>query len=710
VYEFGPYDQLTDALAKRGIRALYILDYSNKLYESDQSVRTEEGRRAFARFAAAAARRYRAHGILWELWNEPNISFWKPQPNVNDYMALAKAVFPAIREADPDALCVAPATAGIAFSFLEDCFKQGLLHMVDAVTIHPYRQSPPETVAADILKLRALIARYRPDRPHFPILSGEWGYSAVWKDFDEQRQGQYLPRQFLTNLSLGIPLSIWYDWHDDGKDPKNAEHHFGTVTHDYKPKPAYLAMQRLVPALAGMHFVKRLQSAPEDYLLLFSDGRRYAIAAWTTGEEHEIEPFSGQRLRLSGDPQYTPVPRDASHLLAEGAWTVEVRSVGVRGGAAAGAPLSPQLEVCVRNPFLQRIEVNLDATATKGLDWEFIGPRHFELLPMQERRIHWAGKTARRSGEELSVTVDAEIAGYHSQQRVTFLVVNPIIVGVVPSRNNRLAAVLRNPTGERFEGALVAQTGPYSTPLLVKLEADMQKSVVRPMPSASARGASASGGGAQPVKFMAEGDTMYIELPVEARSLKEPIRVSLNEGEKVVAESEAVRFAPLNVNTETARAFNDGDAKVPAEFELTEARYGAQEWFFADHGLRFTYDYGKGWKFVRIAPPQRLAVEGKPHAIGVWVRGDGSDCGLNMRFVDQNKRTFQSSFGRLNFKGWRFLTAEMDNPNVGHWGGEGDPSHIAYPIQIDTFILVDGKREPVKGNVEFASFHLIYRE
>jgi len=307
-YDFQAYDELTDALGMRGIRALYILDYSNSLYETEQSVRTEEGRQAFARFAAAAAQRYRGRGILWELWNEPNIGFWKPQPSADDYMALAKAVFPAVRRADPEAICVAPATSGIPMDFLESCFQQGLLKLVDAVTVHPYRNKPPETVADDIAALRALMARYG---RVLPVLSGEWGYSSVWKNFDAHRQGQYLPRQFLTNLSLEIPLSIWYDWHDDGPDPKESEHHFGTVTLDYAPKPAYRAMKRLFHWLKGMHFVKRLKSAPEDYLFLFTDDNRRVVAAWTTGESHEIEPVPGRKLTLTGDPQYLRVSEGA---------------------------------------------------------------------------------------------------------------------------------------------------------------------------------------------------------------------------------------------------------------------------------------------------------------------------------------------------------------------------------------------------------------
>lgn len=309
-YDFRAYDELTEGLAKRGIRILYILDYEHRFYELDRSVRTEEGRAAFARFAAAAAERYRGRGILWELWNEPNIEgFWKPEPNANDYMALAKAVFPAIRKADPAALRVAPATSGVDLGFLEACLKQGLLDLVDGVTVHPYRQDRPETVAADYGKLRALIGKYRPDGPELPILSGEWGYSAVWEGYDERQQGDYLPREFLTNLSLGIPLSIWYDWHDDGPDPEEPEHHFGTVALDYREKPAYQEMRRLVTALKGKRFVRRLASDPDDYLLVFSDGAGDStLAAWTIGSPHEVGPATGLVISLTGTPAYLPMP------------------------------------------------------------------------------------------------------------------------------------------------------------------------------------------------------------------------------------------------------------------------------------------------------------------------------------------------------------------------------------------------------------------
>ena len=84
-----------------------------------------------------------------------------------------------------------------------------------------------------------------------PKLSAWWGYSSAWKNFDEEKQGKYLPRELLANIANEVALSIWYDWHDDGTDPKEPEHHFGIVHHEYHagrdpvydPKPAYLAMK-----------------------------------------------------------------------------------------------------------------------------------------------------------------------------------------------------------------------------------------------------------------------------------------------------------------------------------------------------------------------------------------------------------------------------------------------------------------------------------
>jgi hypothetical protein len=295
IYDFEKtgYDSLTAGCEKRGVRIIYILDYSNRLYETDRSIRTEQGRAAFVAFAEAAAKRFAGRKILWEIWNEPNIKqFWSPQPSAEDYCKLVEAVAHRIKQADPSGLVVAPATSTIPFGWLEECFKKGLLNWIDALTVHPYRPQEPETVIKDYEKLRELIKRYSPQGREIPIISGEWGYSLINWDktrLSEQQQAQYLVRMFLINLFRNIPVSIWYDWKDDGTDPNEREHHFGTMSRDLKPKPAYLAAKTLSKTLQEYAVKEQIDiGSSRDYAFKLVKDKAEAIAIWTTGEEHEI--------------------------------------------------------------------------------------------------------------------------------------------------------------------------------------------------------------------------------------------------------------------------------------------------------------------------------------------------------------------------------------------------------------------------------------
>ena len=327
-YDFAAYDRLMQSLDSQRLRALFILDYGNALYEPENAVATDAGRQAFARWAAAAAAHFKGRGILWEIWNEPNIDvFWKPTADVRQYTALALAAARAIRAAAPGEAIIGPAASGMDFRFLEECFKAGLLEWWDAVSVHPCRRSDPESVATDYAKLQRLIARYAPKDRTIPILSSEWGYSSTWKGFDQDKM---LARQWLTNLANRVPLSIWYDWRDDGSDPNNDEDHYGMVAEPYDPdrepvydpKPAWRAAKTLTVVLGGCRFAKQLNTGrPDDFAMLFveQDGR-LRLALWTTSRQpHEVtlpsSPGSFRIISRGRDERWTvSVPSDSFTL------------------------------------------------------------------------------------------------------------------------------------------------------------------------------------------------------------------------------------------------------------------------------------------------------------------------------------------------------------------------------------------------------------
>ena len=331
IYDFSAYDRLIAAIEAHHIRALLILDYCNPHYDGGLSPATDEGRKAFSRWAAAAARHFRNRGILWEMYNEPNGmgegSFWRPRGDVTQYVKLALEVGKALRETEPGELYIGPATAGIDYAFLEECFKAGLLEYWSAVSVHPYRQSAPETAAPDYARLRQMIDQYAPNGTVIPILSSEWGYSSAWKDMDEAKQGKMLPRQWLTNLANNVPLSIWYDWHDDGPSPEEPEHHFGMVRHGYsagespvyQPKPAYVAAQTLARVLEGYSFRERLPvGGPNDYVMLFAKDNDVCSVAWTTDASPRaiVVPSPPGRYTATGHTGETlpPLVADANGL------------------------------------------------------------------------------------------------------------------------------------------------------------------------------------------------------------------------------------------------------------------------------------------------------------------------------------------------------------------------------------------------------------
>jgi hypothetical protein len=315
-YDWSEYDQLMANLDKRGVRALFILDYSHHLYEEEvtsphpitgathrttASPQHPESIAAFARWAAESAKHFHGRHIIWEIWNEPNGHFWAPKPDAQQYSALAIAAAKAIREAEPQATILGPASSGFPWEYLETFLKSGVLEYLDAVSVHPYRnlKQSPETAAPDYKKLRDLIARYAPaGKANMPILSGEWGYSTHRNGVSLQTQADFAVRQQLSNLLNGVPLSIWYDWKNDGDDPNENEHNFGTVMPNLSPKPTYLAIQTMIRQLAGYRVTRRLvQLREEDYVLVFENAAGdQKLAAWTTGEAHN----AGVEVSASG--------------------------------------------------------------------------------------------------------------------------------------------------------------------------------------------------------------------------------------------------------------------------------------------------------------------------------------------------------------------------------------------------------------------------
>jgi hypothetical protein len=697
-YDFGPYDRLMAALEPHGIRALFILDYSNRLYDNDLSPCSDEGRKAMARWAAAAAAHFKGRGILWEMYNEPNISFWRPKPNVKDYVLLALEVGKALREAAPGEAYIGPATSGVDFTFLEECFKAGLLEYWSAVSVHPYRQEVPETAAADYARLRRLIGHYAPRGKTIPILSGEWGYSATWRDFDDAKQGKYLARQWLTNQANDVPLSIWYDWHDDGQDPKEPEHHFGTVNFAYNagrdpvydPKPAYMAAKTLTTVLGGFRFNKRLAvGGAEDHVLLFSKGDEVRLAAWTSAKDPHtvLLPASpggftatghtgqalaglaadkeGLKVTLTDAPQYLAHESQNDLLRLAAAWDRLPLEALWRPGS------DRDFQVAYGNPLSRPVRIAVVPGAPVKV---LAGARHSEAVAIG----------AGRSEEPQPIRVELDIDGMgRVAQEFTVVAANPLRVALLPPTGKTLAVGIDNPSGEALKGVI----------RLTEVEG------LKP----AAPGASFA---------LKEGErSKVVSLPLledAAREYRLGLRVEDERGNLQVAVPAATFSLVDDLSRYGAEALAqayemvpDGDAKVASTQTVSVAAPPEGPPAPGAAAIKIAYKFDAGWKFARLVPRADALkrIEGRPKALGVWICGDGSGNMLRLRFTDSTGQTFQPGGEAVKWNGWRYVVFPMDGTRAGRWGGAGDGA-VHYPIRWDCLLLVDSaRRQPTSGEI-----------
>jgi hypothetical protein len=661
-FDFSAYDRLVTHLARANARPLFILDYANPLYDGGLAPHTEAGRAAFARFAAAAAGHFRGRGVIWEIWNEPNLAqFWKPGPDAEAYGRLALATARAVRAADPDAVVIAPGSSQFPWPFFETVFRMGVLEHVDAVSVHPYRETAPETAAEDFARLRALIARYAPPAKRgLPIVSSEWGYSTAKGAVSEARQAQYLARMWLSNLAHGVDLSVFYDWRDDGDNPDDREHRFGTVRRDLTPKPSFEAARSIVAALNGYTFRHRLEgTGPDDWRLLFQkgDSDALALATWSASPTApEVEQTPRVQPVATNDPAFAGLRRLASvhykaGALAEGTGQAAALAVAVVNAEHAPARLTVAPAGAAHATVLnlgpgrtERVRVTLPANAERS-------ERRSVAL-----RLLWGDRP-------LPEVVPLNVGR-----------TDPLGLTVAP-RSDGLEARVENPARTAFAGRLSVISG--------------ERTVA-----------------SEAVSLAAGAELALLRVPLPAGVH----RVTLSDqGGTVVARLAPRRYVPMAGfpgRPGPAPGFQlvvsvDNVARPATPLSAVATGQGGP----AGAALAVGYDFDRGWRYEQAVPDRTATVPAGARALTLWVRSGPDDDYLRSRFRDSTGQTFQADLGRLGWKGWRPLTVPLDGAGTGiHWGGANDGVPHP-PLAWEGLILIDSARRdrPHRGEVLVAA-------
>ncbi|MEX0775163.1 MAG: beta-galactosidase [Phycisphaeraceae bacterium] len=304
-HDFTAADAFVKRLGEHDLGLVCVLAFGHPEYEPGMhrmGVRTPVGRKGFANYAAAMVGRYKDRKIVFEIWNESNSSFWKPEPNADQYMDMLDEAVVAMRKADPKCVIVAPSLYHIgwpkAIKWYEVCLKRDICKKVDAFSFHSYgdrgRNAEVERNLKWAADLRELMGKYGVPQD-YPFVQSEYGINQNAPEFQEKPkeqweslQAQSVTRNYLVCLMLQMPINIHYEWKSRDESTRGDK---GLLNRDRTTTVAYDAFRTLLEKLDGCVFKARLDGyGASDFIVAFADKQGDSrLAVWTTAAAHSVE-------------------------------------------------------------------------------------------------------------------------------------------------------------------------------------------------------------------------------------------------------------------------------------------------------------------------------------------------------------------------------------------------------------------------------------
>ncbi len=284
VFAIAPeVDDYVDSLLENGVKVQVQLMYGNPMYtgpngkkpdeitpepgtfhNDDRSInsifwppKSPEEVAAFIRYVKWMVNHFRGRVHYYALWNEPDIGYWNPWGNPEEYGRLLAVFGPAVHQTDPTAKVIYGGQADPSSSWakraLDEC---RCASQIDVFAYHTYpgygQNLNPETMDYGAYgpdspaKLRELVRSYPGIRKDIEFWDDEFNSIGSWTGSDESVQAKYIPRGLIYNLASGVRTFVWLLTAGvDGNeyDDFGFIHGLRNLPDDFTPRPVFYALQ-----------------------------------------------------------------------------------------------------------------------------------------------------------------------------------------------------------------------------------------------------------------------------------------------------------------------------------------------------------------------------------------------------------------------------------------------------------------------------------
>jgi hypothetical protein len=307
VFAMAPeIDDYVDSLLDNGVKVQVQLMYGNPMYtgpggnkpdeispepgsfhNDDRSVnsvfwppKSPEEIAAFIRYVKWMVNRFRGRIHYYALWNEPDIGYWNPWGNPEEYGRLLAAFAPAVHATDPTAKVIyggqAEPVSDWAKRALDEC---KCASQIDVFAYHTYpgygQNVNPESMdygaygMESPAKLRDLVRNYTGVRKDIEFWDDEFNSIGSWIGSDETVQAKYVPRGMIYNHAAGVRTFVWLLAAGvDGNeyDDFGFIHGLRHLPDDFTPRPVFYALENTNALFADTQLDPSVRLEPEDRL------------------------------------------------------------------------------------------------------------------------------------------------------------------------------------------------------------------------------------------------------------------------------------------------------------------------------------------------------------------------------------------------------------------------------------------------------------
>lgn len=482
-------DEAIRSLTDNGVQIEIGLQYSNPLYQGEPGQRptrvvlpspgigedeeppnpifipptTEEQINAFVGYVRFMVNRYKSRVKHWELWNEPDLGYWRPlTKNNEELLTKAKAygrllcrVADAVHETDPEAKVMTAGFAGQNPLFVQTALA-GCAGKIDIVAYHggfDLRHMPEEGALTDALFREKMVRTTPGIRPQVDFWLNEWAGFKQKDNSKESVQARYLPRIIIYNHAQSVTTLMWtfVPATDGNEGDTYGILHGETFGPDaFQPRPAYRAFEVTSALFAQTTVDSLVEFDIKDVPAEYNHGQLQSYAFRDRMSGKRIYSFW---LAVMAEPadQFTPV--EATLNVTDPALRTPVL-IDVRTGSVT--PLTWEGPGRLRVPLKDSVMAVADASY---LDWPELPETPAELRVTRtgtRARLRWA-----TYGESTAIEIQRSV-NYETWQ----------VAGQSPADKKEFTEPLRAKGHVTYRVRAVGKNGPsaWSNPAWLDVE------------------------------------------------------------------------------------------------------------------------------------------------------------------------------------------------------------------------------------------------